>query len=106
MLKRAAELEETISNLPRSPHDDEIEKLKKEIARLKALPATPAQPPADAVKLASRLRKVAEKVASSIVTDLAKKAIYAAAGAVWEKFGNQAIALADAIRVWIESLTK
>jgi hypothetical protein len=54
MLKRIAALEETIAELPpasagpRPLNDNDIEEIKREIARLKALPPVPAKPPTDA----------------------------------------------------------
>lgn len=104
MLHRVAELESTLRRLPPSPHDDEINNLKAEIARLKALPAAPTSPPSEAIKLEGRLRSFAKRLASSMTDDLAKKAIYAAAGALWERLGPDLTALADAIKAWLASL--
>jgi hypothetical protein len=104
MLHRVGELESTLARLPPSPHDDEINELKAEIARLKALPAAPAEPPNEAIKLESRLRSFAKRLASSMTDDVAKKAIYAAGGALWGKLGPDVTALADAIRAWLASL--
>jgi hypothetical protein len=107
MLKRIAALEETIAELPpasagpRPLNDNDIEEIKREIARLKALPPVPAKPPTNAQ---SKLRAFGEKVLQSLAEDAAKRLISTAAKQFWTEYGDQLIALARAIGEWIASL--
>ena len=49
MLRCIAALEQTIRKLP-TPLDEEVEEVKRELAKLKALPPVPTRLPTDAVK--------------------------------------------------------
>jgi hypothetical protein len=107
MLKRIAALEETTAKLPpagagpRPLNDNDIEEIKREIARLKALPPVPAKPPTNAQ---SKLRAFGEKVLQSLAEDAAKRLISTAAKQFWTEYGDQLIALARSIGEWIASL--
>jgi hypothetical protein len=103
MRKRIAALEKTIANLPTDlgPLDqNEIEELKKEIARLKAVPAAPTDLPADAVKAKTKWQERGEKV----LVGLSTTAISETSKALWARFGDQLIDGAKAIGEWIASL--
>ena len=61
MLRSIAALEQTIRKLP-TPHDEEVEEVKRELAKLKALPPVPTRLPTDAVQAQAKLRKFGEQV--------------------------------------------
>jgi len=104
MRRRIAALEETIAKLPTAPggplDEDEIEEIKREIAKLKTLPPVPAQPPTEAAAVQSRLANFGEKV----LVGLATTAVTEASKALWAEYGDQLIALARAICEWLASL--
>jgi len=107
MLKHIAALEETTAKLPpasvgpRPLNENDIDEIKREIARLKALPPVPAKPPTDAQ---SKLRAFGEKVLQSVAEDAAKRLINEAAKQFWTQYGDQLIALARSIGEWIANL--
>jgi hypothetical protein len=104
MRRRIAALEETLAKLPAVPgaplDDNEIEEIKREIAKLKTLPPAPAHPPSEAVAAQSKLAKFGEK----ILVALATEAVSEGAKALWANYGNELIALARAVCEWIASL--
>jgi hypothetical protein len=102
MLKRITALEDTIAHLPTPGplEDSEIEESKEALATLKSLPPAPAKPPAEAVQAQSKLKafgeKIAERLATQVLTDIAKE--------LWARYGDQLIDLAKAIAEWIATL--
>jgi hypothetical protein len=112
ILRRIAALAETIAKLPtarpgighnRAPplDDDEIGEIKNEIATLKMQPPVPTRPPPEAIEAESKLRKFGEKVLGWLA---AAEVLKEAGHDAWAMFGEQLIALANAIAGWIASL--
>jgi hypothetical protein len=102
MLKRVAALEEMLANLPPPPRpldDNEIEELREELARLKALPVIPKKP-----FIESPLGKFAEKILTSLATSQATEAATAVGNQYWETFGGQLKEAIKAFAEWIASL--
>jgi hypothetical protein len=106
MRKRIAALERTIKELtgtPIEPKPDptEIEEIKRELARLKALPPEPSSRLPDAVEAESTLRRIGNRVLENLATEFAKSAFKA----LWEKYGQDLINLANSIAEWIARLS-
>lgn len=100
MLKRIATLEKAIAKLPTSP-GDEIEEVKNEIAKLRALPPVPTRLPADAVQAQAKLRKNGEQILSSLATQVVSVSVKAAVKERWASYGHELIATAQSVGEWI-----
>jgi hypothetical protein len=103
MLNRIAALEDIIRKLP-TPLSEEVEEVKRELAKLKALPPVPTQLPTDVVQAPSKLEKIGEKVLVGVATGLATQVASAAAKELWTTCGHHLIEAARAIADWIASL--
>ena len=100
MLKRIAALEKTIAKLPTSP-SEEIEEVKNEIAKLRALPPVPTRLPTDAVQAQAKLRKNGETILSSLATQVVSASVKAAVKERWASYGHELIATAQCVGEWI-----
>ena len=87
MLKRIAALEKTIAKLP-TPPSEEIEEVKNEIVRLRALPPVPTRLPTDAVQAQAKLRKNGEDL-SSLATQVVSVSVKAAVKERWASYGHE-----------------
>lgn len=103
MLRSIAALEQTIRKLP-TPLDEEVEEVKRELAKLKALPPVPTRLPTDAVQAQAKLRKFGEQVLSSLATQVVSAGLKEAAKELWASYGHQLIATAQSIGEWIANL--
>ena len=100
MLKRIAALEKTIAKLP-TPPSEEIEEVKNEIAKLRALPPVPTRLPTDAVQAQAKLRKNGEQILSSLATQVVSASVKAAVKERWAGYGHELIATAQSVGEWI-----
>jgi len=100
MLKRIAALEKAIAKLPTSP-GDEIEEVKNEIAKLRALPPVSTRLPIDAVQAQAKLRKNGEQILSSLATQVVYVSVKAAVKERWASYGHELIATAESVGEWI-----
>ena len=100
MLKRIAALEKTIAKLP-TPPSEEIEEVKNEIAKLRALPPVPTRLPTDAVQAQAKLRKNGEQILSSLATQVVSVSVKAAVKERWASYGHELIATAQSVGEWI-----
>ena len=100
MLKRIAALEKAIAKLPTSP-GDEIEEVKNEIAKLRALPPVSTRLPIDAVQAQAKLRKNGEQILSSLATQVVYVSVKAAVKERWASYGHELIATAQSVGEWI-----
>jgi len=100
MLKRIAALEKAIAKLPTSP-GDEIEEVKNEIAKLRALPPVSTRLPIDAVQAQAKLRKNGEQILSSLATQVVYVSVKAAVEERWASYGHELIATAQSVGEWI-----
>src|SRR5262249_36844386 len=95
-LQRIAALEESIRKLP-TPLSDDVEEVKRELAKLKALPPVPTQLPTDVVEAPSKLRKFGEQV----LAEVAKMALREALKELWTSYGHHVIDAANAAGEWL-----
>jgi hypothetical protein len=100
MLKHIAALEKTIAKLP-TPSSEEIEEVKNEIAKLRALPPVPTRLPTDAVQAQAKLRKNGEQILSSLATQVVSASLKVAVKERWANYGHELIATAQSVGEWI-----
>ena len=100
MLKRIDALEKTIAKLPTLP-SEEIEEVKNEIAKLRALPPMSTRLPTDAVQAQAKLRKNGEQILSSLATQVVSASVKAAVKERWASYGHELIATAQSVGEWI-----
>jgi hypothetical protein len=100
MLKRIAALEKTIAKLP-VLSSEEIEEVKSEMAKLRALPPVPTRLPTDAVQAQAKLRKNGEQVLSSLATQVVSASVKVAVKERWASYGHELIATAQSVGKWI-----
>jgi phosphoserine phosphatase len=104
MLKRIAALEKTMAKLPTSS-SEEIEEVKNEIAKLRALPLVPTRLPTDAVQAQAKLRKNGEQILSSLATQVVSASLKVAVKERWASYGHELIATAQSVGEWIANST-
>ena len=100
MLKRLAALEKTIAKLP-TPSSEEVEEVKNEMTKLRALPPVPTRLPTDAVQAQAKLRKNGEQILSSLATQVVSASVKVAVKERWASYGHELIATAQSIGEWI-----
>jgi hypothetical protein len=100
MLKRLAALEKTIAKLP-TPSSEEVEEVKNEMAKLRALPPVLTRLPTDAVQAQAKLRKNGEQILSSLATQVVSASVKVAVRERWASYGHELIATAQSVGEWI-----